>query len=51
MPRKSISHHVLKATGKLGKNQRRRLHEVISDQRDLYNSAPVLLETTHAAGK
>ena len=51
MPRGPMSHHVLKAKGKLGKNQRRRLRKVIQDQWELYNTTLRVLDLTHTAGK
>ena len=51
MHRRPMSHHALKATGKLGENQRRRLQKVLQDQLELYNTALRVLDLTHAAGK
>ena len=51
MPHRPMSHYALKARGKLGKNQRRRLQKVLQDQRELYNTALRVLDLTHAAGK
>ena len=51
MPRRSLDYKVLKATGKLSNNQRRRLQKVILDQGELYNTTLEALGLNHTAGK
>ena len=51
MPRRPMSHHALKARGKLSKNQRRRLKKVIRDQMELYNAGLQVIDLTRAAGR